>query len=304
MATTIVPNRHLIETPPAGPQRYGLFNAATVLDDLSAPLMRAGAQFAELDCGGPVNEYDAACGTAPVKTFTEGTGFTGGDPYWLYSALRCGTVGTTATEVADRVRRTLLGGEQTAVEDVVWTGGAYGNDPALTTAPGVTVVTPPAPGAGAALAALEASFYAAYGYQGVIHVNTAAHGALNDYVDPRGGAGVLTTELGTRVAYGAGYGIDGPGGAAPAAGFVWAFMTAPVTVRRSELIVPDVVQTMNRVNNQWNALAERVYLHYWSCDVIHAVQIPVGAPAFTTAPAVPPAPLPAGDVTENVEETV
>lgn len=286
MATNIVPNRHLIDTPPSAERRYGLFDAATVVDSLPDRWAASGVQFPELDCGGPVLEYDAECGTAPVKEFTEGTAYTGGDPYWLYSAYRCGTVGTTAQEAADRVRRRLAGGEQTAVEAIVWTGGADANDPALTTA-GATVVTPLAPGAGTALAALEAEFYAEYGYRGVLHVNTAAHAALNDYVDRRGGAGVLTTELGTRVSYGAGYGITGPGGVAPAAGFVWAFMTAPVTVWRGEVIQPDVVQTMNRVNNQWNALAERIYLHAWACDVVYAVQIPVAAPAFTTAPAVP-----------------
>lgn len=302
MATTIVPNRHLIETPAASPRRYGLFDAATVLDSLDAVLMRAGAQWAELDCGGPVNEYDAQCGTAPVKDFTEGLGYFGADPYWLYSAQRCGTVGRSPQEITDAVRRTFLAGEQAAVENVLWTGGLFGTDPALTTSSAV-VVTPLAPGAGTALAALEASFYDAYGYQGTLHVNTAAHAALNDYVDPRGGAGVLTTELGTRVAYGAGYGVTGPDGVAPAEGFVWAFMTPHVTVRRSEMIVPDVVATMNRTNNQYNALAERVYMHSWACDVVHAVQIPVAARASTTAPPVPPAPE-TDQVTETVEENV
>lgn len=304
MATTMVPNRHLIDAPPTPPRRYGLFDAATVLDDLDVRMIAAGVQFPELDCGPALEEYDANCSTHPVKEFTEGLEYTGGDPYWLYTKQSCGTVGRSPQEIADAVRRSLAAGEQTGVENVVWTGGLYATDPALTTAADVVVVTPLAPGAGAALAALEASFYAVYGYQGVLHVNTAAHGALNDYVDPRGGAGVLTTELGTRVAYGAGYGIDGPGGVAPAEGFVWAFMTPPVTVRRSEIIVPDVIQTLTRTTNQYNALAERIYLHTWACDVVHAVQIPVGAPAFTTAPAVPPAPEPEGDVTENVEETV
>lgn len=289
MATNLVPNRHLIPTPPSAERRYGIFDAATVLDSLPDRWAAAGVQFPELDCGGPVLEYDAECGTAPVKDFTEGTAYTGGDPYWLYSAYRCGTVGTTAQEAADRVRRRLAGGEQTAVEGVIWTGGADTNDPALTTS-GATVVTPVAAGAGTALAALEAAFYAVYGYRGVLHVNTAAHAALEPYVDRRGGAGVLTTELGTRVSYGAGYGITGPGGVAPAAGFVWAFITAPVTIWRGEVIQPDVVATMNRLNNQWNALAERIYLHAWACDTVFAVQIPVAAPALVAAPDVPPAP--------------
>ena len=303
MATTMIANRHLVDAPPTGMRRYGLFDAATVVDDLDARMIAAGVQFPELDCGPALDEYDANCATHPVKDFTEGLGYTGGDPYWLYTLNRCGTVGRTPAEIADAIRRSLTGGEQTAVENILWTGGGFATDPALQTATGTVIVTPEAPGAGAALAALEASFYAAYGYEGVLHVNMAAHAALNDYVDRRGGAGVLTTEMGTRVAYGAGYGTSGPGAEPPAEGFVWAFMTPPVMVHRSGIIVPDVTQTLTRTTNQYNALAERVYLHAWACDIVHAVQIPVAAHAFTTAPAVPPAPV-IGEVTETVEENV
>lgn len=287
MATTIIANRHLVDAPPTGQRRYGLFDVATVTDDLTDRMTAAGVQFPELDCGPALDEYDANCTTHPVKEFSEGLGYTGGDPYWLYSRNRCGTVGRSPAEVTDAIRRTLLAGEQTAVENVVWGGGLYGTDPALTTAADVVTVTPAAPGSGAALAAVEASFYAAYGYTGVLHVNMAAHAALNEYVDRQGSAGALSTEMGTRVAYGAGYGITGPLGVAPAAGFVWAFMTPPVQVMHGKMIVPDVVATMDRLTNQYNALAERVYLHTWACDVVHAVQIPVAAPQSTTAPAVP-----------------
>lgn len=278
MAPTIIANRHLVDAPPTGLRRYGLYDVATVTDNLDARAMAAGLQWPELDCGPALEEYDANCATSPTKEFTEGLEYAGGDPYWLYSQNRCGTVGRTPAEITDAIRRTLAAGEQTAVESIVWAGGGFGTDPALTTATGVTTVTPLAPGAGAALAALEASFYAEYGYVGTIHVNTAAHAALNDYVDRQGGAGVLTTELNTRVSYGAGYGIDGPLGVAPAAGSVWAFITPPVQIRRSEVIVPDVLMTLDRLANQYHALAERVFLHGWACDIVHAVQIPVAAP--------------------------
>jgi len=35
------------------------------------------------------------------------------------------------------------------------------------------------------------------------------------------------------------------------------------------------------------ALAETVYAHFWVCDTVFAVQIPIAAPAVATAPAVP-----------------
>ena len=287
MATTIIANRHLIETAPPGPRRYGLFDAATVTDDLNPRLIAAGATWAELDCGPPLAEYDANCVTHPVKEFTEGTSYAEAAPYLLYTMQKCGTLGRSPQEIADAVRRTLAGGEQSAVESVLWTGGNFATDPALTTAEDVVTVTPGAPGAGTALAALEASFYAAYGYLGTVHVHTSAYAALTDYVSRAGGAGVLTTELRSKVSYGAGYGVDGPLGVAPEAGHVWAFMTPGVTVRRGPVHAPDVVQTMDRTVNQYNALAERFYMHSWPCGVVHAVQIPIAAPQTTAAPAVP-----------------
>jgi len=287
MATTIIANRHLIETAPPGPRRYGLFDAATVSDSLSPRLIAAGATWAELDCGPPLTEYDANCVTHPVKSFTEGTSYGEASPYLLYTLQKCGTLGRSRQEIADAVRRTLAGGEQSAVESILWTGGGFATDPALTTAADVVTVTPLAQGAGAALAALEASFYAVHGYAGTVHVNTVAYAALTDYVSRSGGAGVLTTDLNSRVSYGAGYGVTGPLGAAPAAGHVWAFMTPPVTVLRGPVHAPDVVQTMDRMVNQYNALAERFYMHSWPCSVVHAVQIPVAAPQSTAAPTVP-----------------
>lgn len=279
----IIDNRQLVASPAPGLRRYGLFDAATVTDDLDGRMVASGFQFPALDCGSAVQVYDANCETHPEKVFAEGLGYVGGDPYWLYAAQRCGTVGRTPDEITDGVRRVFATGEQTAVELAVWSGAGVGTEPALDTA-GATVVIPLAPGAGAAIAALEEAFYSVYGYAGTIHINTAAYAALAyaQIMDRSGGAGVLTTPLGSRVAAGAGYPVTGVEGAAPAAGFVWAFMTPQVFIRRSPMIVPDVVQTMNRTNNQYNALAERVYAHAWACDLRFAVQVPVAAPGVST----------------------
>jgi hypothetical protein len=286
----ILTNRNLTSTPAPGLTRYGLFTAATVTDDLGTRDIAAGFQFPALDCGFGVAVYDANCLTHPTKASTEGLAYVGGDPYWVYDRQRCATLGRTAAEVEDAVRRSLAAGEQTLVEGVLWDGGGILTDPdnALTSS-GATIVTPVAPGAGAAISALEAAFYAVNGYVGTIHVNTVAEGALAyaQMLSRTGGAGVLTTPIGSRVSLGAGYNITGPADAAPDAGFVWAFMTSPVIVRRSPVVVPDIWQTAERGVNQFNALAERVYAHAWTCPRVFAVQVPVAAPAVATAPAVP-----------------
>lgn len=285
----ILSNPQLVETPPAGPLRYGLFRAARVTDDLGPREVAAGFTFAAEGCGTGYL-FDANCDAPEPKTFDEGLSYVEGSPYWLYATQQCGTVGRAPAEVTRSVTRKLAGAEQTLVEGVLWSGNGFASAPALTTNAGTVTVVPTAPGAGAAIAALEASFYAEYGYVGTIHVNTAAVGALaySELITEAQTAGVKTTPLGSLWSIGAGYGTDGPAEEPADAGFVWAFMTPPVWIRRqAQMIVPDVTMTMNRVANQYMAIAERVYAHAWECPVVHAVQVPLAAPAVEAVPAVP-----------------
>jgi hypothetical protein len=282
---SIISNNQLIAAPPTSPIRYGLFTAAQGPLLLDVRGIGAGLSFLTDHCGG-AEVYDANCSTHPVKEFIEGSDLLEAEPFWIYANKHCGPVGRSPEEMAQAIRTQLMAGEQTQVESVVWDGGAVANSPALTTS-GATVVTPLAPGAGAAIAALENAAYGMQGYNGVIHINTQGYAALAyaDLVEHRGAQ--LTTPLGTVLSIGAGYGITGPDGVAPDDGFVWAFMTSTTTVWRSEINVPDVRQTFDRINNQYNALAERVYAVTWDCPETFAVQVPVAAPAVATTPAVP-----------------
>lgn len=283
----IISNEQEIPAPAPPPRRYGIFDAATMAGDAGERMIASGLQFVAEDCGISVVPYNPTC-TAPhdEKVFTPGTPIVDATPYWLIASYQCGTVGTTAADVRRRVEKKYNAGVQHAVENVIWTGGGLtGQNPALTTA-GATIVVPSVPGAGAAISALEEAFYDAHGYVGTIHVNQRATGALayGDVLDRRE-AGVWKTPLGSNVSLGAGYGITGPAAAAPAAGFVWAFMTPQVYLWSSAVNQPDPVQTMDRSLNQWMALAETVWAHAWICDTVFAVQVPVAAPATAATPA-------------------
>lgn len=276
----ILDNPELITAPAPGVQRYGLFNAATVLDDLDTRGIAAGFQVPSEDCG-TVRTYNANCLTHPFKIFDEGLDYMQAEPYWVYATRQCGTVGKSAAEMETSVRRRLASGEQRAVESHLWGTAALPMEPNLVTVTGVTTVVPTAPGAGAAIAALEDAFYDTYGYVGTIHISTSAYAQLAyaQLLVRQGGAGALTTPIGSVWSIGAGYGVNGPLDVAPDAGNVWAFMTPPVLIRRSPVVVPDVTATMDRTANQYMALAERVYAHTWLCDSVFAVQVPVAAPA-------------------------
>lgn len=279
----IIDNRQVIESPALNPLRYGLFNVARIAG-LDAKGIAAGYQWTSDHCDAEAYVYDQTCITSPVKDFTEGTDTIGADPFWVVSRRRCGTVGRTAEEAQQAARVSLMTNEQSLVEGALWASIAA-------TPP--TIVTPTAAGAGAAIAALEAAFYAVYGYTGVIHLNTAGYAApaysnlvLHDYP---GSPGVLRTPLGTALSIGAGYPTTGPTGAAPAAGFVWAFITGPALLWRTDILPqPPATQTLDRSANQWDTVAERVYIAQVDCpDVVYAVQVPVAAPAVATAPVVP-----------------
>ncbi|HEX5705612.1 MAG TPA: hypothetical protein VFX97_20590 [Pyrinomonadaceae bacterium] len=278
----IISNPQETSAPPPGLTRYGLFSAATVSDDLGPREIASGFQFPAEDCG-TVRPYDATC-VRPFdeKTFDEGLGYQEADPYWVYATRQCGAVGTSAGAMEASVRRRLASGEQRAVEEQLWGGGTLATDPQLTTAVGVTTVVPTAVGSSAAIAALEDAFYDTYGYVGTIHISMRAYGnlAYGNMLERR--SGQLTTPMGSVWSIGAGYGITGPLGVAPAAGNVWAFMTPPVLIRRSSVITPPGVATLDRSTNQFMALAERVYAHTWACDSVFAVEVPIVAPAVVS----------------------
>lgn len=277
----ILTNPEVIAAPGPGLARHGLFSAATVLDDLDAPGIASGFQVPAEDCG-LVRAYDANCATHPVKVFDEGQTYMEATPYWVYATRQCGSVGRTAAEMDASVRRRLAANEQRAVEDQFWGGTVVASDPNLIGTAGVVTVLPTAPGSGAAIASLEQAFYdvfGGYGYAGTIHVNMSAYAnlAYGQLIERRNAQ--LVTPMGSVWSFGAGYGLNGPAGADPDPGNVWAFMTPPVLIRRSPVMVPDVLATMDRVNNQWMALAERVYAHTWLCDHVFAVQVPIASPA-------------------------
>lgn len=282
--TGLVPN--LIEVPPVGPLRYGVFNVAriTELSGVEAGrLWGAGYSFLTDHCGG-AQVYDDACGVSPVKEFVEGSDLMEADPFRVFAKKHCGTVGRTAQEMEAAVRQQLISAEQTVVESVIWDGGTLAAHSPTLTGAGAATIVPTADGAGAAIAALENAAYQVFGYVGTIHVNQTAYAALAYSGILRLDGNVWRTSLGTAVSFGAGYGITGPADVAPAAGFVYAFMTEGIDVRRTDIRVPDVMQTLDRINNQWEVEAIRAYAFTWECPEVFAVQVPIAAPAVATAP--------------------
>lgn len=285
----LIANPQLIDPPQNRRLRYGLFAAATV-QDMPDRVIASGLQFYADDCGNFIADTNQECNEPTAeKLATEGSELVETEPYWLVNRVRCGTVGRTAEEIRGVARGRLSAMEQWAVEDRLWNGvAAQPGVLNLIGNAGTVTVVPTDPGAGAAISALENAFYQMNGYVGTIHVNVRAEGALEyaGFLNPE--AGVYRTRMGSAVSLGAGYGITGPADAAPAAGFVWAFMTGYTSVWRStdaQIPQPDPRRVMDRAANQWDVVAERVYAAAWTCPEVFAVQVPIAAPATAATPA-------------------
>jgi hypothetical protein len=281
----IFPPEH-VPAPAAGPRRYGLFNAATILD-LPIHARTGGVQF-EPDTCGIARAYTAACPPSEqdAKTLTDLSTVMTATPFVVYASVLCAPVGRSPEEQQRRAIQRLYAGEQNVSELALWNGAGVGATPALTLA-GATVVVTAATAFHARIAALEEAFYDAYGYQGTIHVNTRANGAaafsqmLVRPTPPPDVPAHAITPLGSIWSFGAGYDITGPANVAPAAGSVWAFMTGPVTIWRAsdgDLGLPDPRQTFNRTTNQMTAVAEREYVQSYDCPTVFAIEVPVTGP--------------------------
>jgi len=281
MAATTPPVH--VDAPPAGPIRYGLFNAARIVD-LDVHARTGGVEF-EPDTCGIARLYTAECPPTAqdAKTLTDLSPIVTAQPFVAYASVLCSPVGRTPQEQQRRAVARLMAGEQTQAEHALWDGGGVGAAPALTLM-GATIVPTGLTTFGARLAALEAAFYAAYGYQGTIHVNTAAEGAAafgNMIVRPDTPdiPGHLVTPIGSVWSFGAGYLTTGPANVAATPGSVWAFMTGGVTVWRSpDIGTPPPDQTFNRTTNQMVALAEREYVIAPDCPTVFAIELPLEAP--------------------------
>jgi hypothetical protein len=270
-----------VAPPVAGPRRYGLFNAANILD-LPTHGAAGGVEYEPETCG-VTHVYTAEC---PITAQDPKTFDTSGpfrtEPFIVYGSIVCAPVGRPTEDQQRRATARLLAGEQSSAELALWNGAGVGARPALTLA-GATPVVTALTGFGPRVAALEEAFYDAYGYQGTIHVNTRAVGAaafaqMTVRADPAPDIPAhIVTPLGSIWSFGAGYDITGPGDVAPAAGSAWAFITPQVTVWRSDVFAPDPSQTFNRTTNQLYAIAEREYTIGYDCPTVFAIELPLEA---------------------------
>lgn len=271
-----------IDAPPVERYTGGLYAVAPPqpgpVVDGNARRWENGIQYEALTCADP-SAWAPTCGTDPTRVDKEPSlefPLVEGTPFVVYLGVQCALPGNTLQEYERRVRAALALCEQRTVERTYWTGD-MGNESHLASGVEVTIVNPdPATPMGVVqgVAALESHLGDNYCGVGVLHAprGLSPYAAENQLL--RGNNPSLTTPLGTRWAFGAGYSVNtGPDGTPAPDGMAWIYATGQVNIWRSEIFLqPDRLEAaFNTRTNDVVMLAERVFVITHECTVAAAL---------------------------------
>lgn len=280
--TAVYPRFRVDGPPPPLPHKYGLFSAATVLENVAGPAL-SGVEY-EAVCSTQVDPYPAPCeptvpdDTSHSKVAGLTTVLVEATPFGLYSADAC-ILGRDEQSVRTALRRRFGAGEQAAVERLVATG-ALGNSPNLgreaTVLDGTLDLAD-------AIGELEQWLSTTHGGTGVFHAprTLAPRAAAAMQVQTSGPR--AETLLGSAWAFGAGYSGAGPDGQDDD-GAVWLYATPPVTVRRSAVLEPASLHTgaFDIPTNSGFLLVERTYVVDWPCTAA-AMKTTLTRPGYSSS---------------------
>lgn len=276
---SIIPGE-LIPGPEPIQRRYGLFTAANGPVDLPTPYGRGGGvRYTPVSCGAahpyPIGCYETGeqrdTSSAPEKPRDPDNGEVDTGVFAVIASIECGTVGYTAEEDTERVRRRLRNGEQSAVEYALWTGtDQAGRDLDILnlsdTAEDVFITDPDT--LVELVSALEDYAYRDqnYGHTAYIHapVSVSAWAAEANLILHDGK--IQRTPYGSIWVFGGGYPGTGESASNAPTGGAYVHITGQVQVWGSsdEFIYP-VDQTMDKAHNQRLLIAEREFSVGFEC---------------------------------------
>ena len=263
-----------IEAPRVAPAAGGLYAVATVLDNVDVHIGASGMRYLSENCGVASSILDPACITAEdraEKTFGD-IDIVSGDPFAVYKGVQCEYL---VDDDSDWARHGLELTEHIAVEqgmrDALFDGATD-----LTPTPGTALAV------NEGIALLEGWAGANYGGVPVLHMDrrVASLGLSQESLTFDLNY-TITTKQGALVANGGGYfNMDGPTGAAPAAGTAWIYVTGAVLVARTPVIVNRVIPGVDASGAHLNiqhALAERMVAVTAECILAAVLVETVGA---------------------------
>lgn len=264
-----------VEAPDVRPLPYGLFSVAEIVEDNSAHWQQGVEWESASGCTMGLRYACPTCnqnngGTAPAKTYTNGTTLVAAAPFTVYGSFRCSPIGNWDRGM-ERAARALQDGEERAVEAEIAVGGFHsGNSFVAAAAVDVTPVPGTAISITAGVALLEQYLGVNNHGQGVLHMSRreATFAASSRLLREDTGGPMLLTKLGTPVAAGGGYlGVTGPNATAAVAPAHWIYATGVPYIRRTSVFMtpPNRANALDQRNNNFAILAERTYAVNWDC---------------------------------------
>lgn len=294
----------IVNQPPVGNIRYGLFSAANGPYDMPDHGDIGGVQYVEEHCGSAHLWAAASCfsptvngGLLPIDA-CDGTAI--GLPFQAIASLKIGAFPWDSPEVERRARVRLGDNAQYVAEQAFWGGSADVQPalqrPELNGGSGILDITP-TPGTAVTieygLGLLEDAL-AQYSYPGIIHARPvvspfAAERMLapTPLQLPKGPTGVQFTPMGNVWSFGRGYSGHKPtdDSVAPAAGTAYMVATGVVAVWRDPAVhVNPPEKSFDRSGNAWQTTAQQAYAITVDC-VAFFVLIALNSMTATTGPA-------------------
>jgi hypothetical protein len=281
-------SRQTIEAPPAQPPRYSLLIAAEVQDGSpNAPgeEWAEGTQFRPEACGpGAGGRHPVVCNLNDAREPGDLPAVVESDPFYVWAADRCSTLGSVGRDFAARARRQLLATRSAEVAAEVW-GGSLGLAQRSLADLASDVVTDGPSSLVTVFANLEAALAACYrGRRGMVHVTpqVLVHAIAAQVILPAGNQWVTAT--GHLVVADAGYDGSGPDGSPADSDGQWAyatswmrFRTGPVeTVPNTGAAAADLAQSLSLRVNDLAVYAQQLAMWEWDycCHVAAEVNVP------------------------------
>lgn len=210
------------------------------------------------------------CPVSPVtKTVPAPDGIVTVPTYADYYGVACSTMGGDFDEAAGRARRGLEVRRSFKVERALWDGVGTITDSSALASTAANDITPGlgagiVTGIGALVGALDAVLG---GARGLIHVPQSLIPILTFYgLAFRNGNFLQVSNTDHNIVAGTGYSGNDPDGNAPAAGFVWAYATGPVTVMTTSIdVIPEASwQAIDTSTNDMEVRAEFAFASFFN----------------------------------------
>lgn len=254
-----------VAAPPVTPLRYGLLDAAVVVDNPDVHI-GLGTWWQPETCDQVFTTIGACVEAASGvdKTINDGIPYVEADAFAVYNLVRCRPVGVDYPDLRERAADGLRLGEGRAVE--AWFQEAYFADAVDLTPSGTPVDIVDG------LAILEQYAASVYGGAPVIHIPRGIGTRLAARYAIQRGSRTLETMQGALVASGGGYtGEIGP--SAPAADAVWIFATGTVQAQRTAVnynpaAAAVMASSEGEITNDILVLAERPYSVGYECFLV------------------------------------